>query len=151
VERRTRSSLAQRDSHHVEPAVTFLSGMISASREPCLLNQNWTAYTWHSSLHYFFLHSIPLCCTSYGNSVRPSVRPSVSPSVCLSHADIVSKRLHTARCSLHCQIAKCVCFLETKKIFPRDDPFLLKSWFKLTYPVLIAASLDTFCLVESQR
>jgi len=114
---------AQRDSHHVEPVVTFLSGMTSASREPCLLDQNWTAYTWHSSLHYFFLQAIPLRCTSYGNSVRSSVRPSVSPSVCLSHADIVSKRLHTARCSLHCQIAKCVCFLETKTISTRDDPF----------------------------
>jgi len=43
VERRTRSSLAQRDSPHVEPAVTFLSGMTSASREPYLLDQNWTA------------------------------------------------------------------------------------------------------------
>jgi len=33
----------------------------------------------------------------YGNSIRLSV--------CLSHAGIVSKRLHVARCSLHCQIA----------------------------------------------
>jgi len=38
----------------------------------------------------------------------PSVCPSVRPSVCLSHAGIVSKRPHVARCSLHCQIAKCV-------------------------------------------
>jgi len=36
--------------------------------------------------------------------------PSVCPSVRLSqsHAGIVSKRRHVARCSLHCQIAKCV-------------------------------------------
>ena len=34
--------------------------------------------------------------------------PSICLSVCLSHADIVSKRLHVARCSLHHQIAKCV-------------------------------------------
>ena len=51
-------------------------------------------------------------CTSYSNSVRPSVRLSVCLSVCLSvrlsHYSIVSKRLHVARCSLHCQIAKCV-------------------------------------------
>ena len=40
-------------------------------------------------------------CTSYSNSVRPSVHPSVSPSVRLSHAGIVSKRRHVARCSLH--------------------------------------------------
>ena len=46
---------------------------------------------------------------SYSNSVRPS------------HAGIVSKRLHVARCSLHCQIAKCV-FVETKKYFPGTTP-----------------------------
>ena len=40
-------------------------------------------------------------------------------------------------------------FLETKKIFPRDEPFPLKSWLELTYPLLIAASLDTFYLVAS--
>ena len=50
----------------------------------------------------FSFYSTPHCkrCTSYSNSVRPSV--------CPSHADIVSKRWHIARCSLHCQIAKCV-------------------------------------------
>jgi len=32
----------------------------------------------------------------------PSVCPSVRPSVCLS------QRRHVARCSLHCQIARCV-------------------------------------------
>jgi len=51
-------------------------------------------------------YSAPQCshckrCTSYGNSVRLSVRLS-------AHAGIVSKRRHVARCSLHCQIAKCV-------------------------------------------
>jgi len=39
----------------------------------------------------------------------PSVRhPSVCPSVCPTHASIVSKRRHVARCSLHCWIATCV-------------------------------------------
>jgi len=38
----------------------------------------------------------------------PSVCLSVRPSVRLSHAGVVSKRRHVARCSLHCQIAKCV-------------------------------------------
>ena len=61
MERRTRSSLAQRDSHHVEPAVTFLSGMTSASREPCLLDQNWTAacVTICRDLHGRMLHLGP--------------------------------------------------------------------------------------------
>jgi len=79
----------------------------------------------------------------YGNSVRLSV--------CLSHAGIMSKRRHVARCTLHCQIAKCVySFVETKKIFHRDDPFPLKSWLRVTYPLLKAASFDTFCLVAPQ-
>ena len=38
----------------------------------------------------------------------PSVRLSVCPSVRLSHAGIVSKRRHVARCSFHRWIAKCV-------------------------------------------
>ena len=38
----------------------------------------------------------------------PSVRPSVCLSIRPSHAGIVSKRRHVARCSLHCWIAKCV-------------------------------------------
>ena len=43
-------------------------------------------------------------CISYSNSVCLSIRLSVCPS----HAGIVSKRRHVARCSLHCRIAKCV-------------------------------------------
>jgi len=38
----------------------------------------------------------------------PSVRSSVRLSVRPSHAGIVSKRRHVARCSLHRWIAKCV-------------------------------------------
>ena len=34
-------------------------------------------------------------------------------------------------------------FLETRKIFPKDDPFLLKSWLQVTYPLLKAVSFDT--------
>ena len=86
-------------------------------------------------------------CISYGNSVHPSVCPSVR----LSHAGIVSKRRHLARCSLHCHITNVSSFAETRKIFPRHDPFPLKSWLQVTYPLLIAASLDTFCLVAPQR
>jgi len=31
-----------------------------------------------------------------------------------------------------------------------DDPFPLKSWLQVTYPLLKAASFDTFCLVAPQ-
>ena len=75
-----------------------------------------------------------------------SVRLSVCLSVCLSHAGIGSKRLHVARCSLHRQIAKCVYFSRNQKVFPRVDPFPLKSWLKLTYSLPIASSFDTFAL-----
>ena len=94
-------------------------------------------------LERFFFRA-PQCshckrCTSYGNSVR------------LSHAGIVPKRRHVARCSVHCQIAKCVQFCRNQKVLLRDDPFRLKAWLKLTYPLLIAASLDTFCLWRLNR
>jgi len=39
--------------------------------------------------------------------IASAVLATAIPPVCLSHAGIVSKRLHVARCSLHCQIAKC--------------------------------------------
>jgi len=32
-----------------------------------------------------------------------------------------------------------------------SDTFLLKFWLQVTYPLMIAASLDTFCLVAPQR
>jgi len=62
-----------------------------------------------TSPKYDDFYSAPQCshckrCSSYGNSVCLSVRSSVR----LSHAGIVSKRRHVARCSLHCRIAKCV-------------------------------------------
>ena len=52
----------------------------------------------------------------------PSVCPSVRPSVCLPHAGIVSKRLHVARCSLHCQIAKCVLFCRNQTNVSQGRP-----------------------------
>ena len=42
------------------------------------------------------------------SAVLATAIPSVCASVCMSDAGIVSKRLHVAWCSLHCQIAKCV-------------------------------------------
>jgi len=42
------------------------------------------------------------------SAVLATAVPSVSLSVCPSHAGIVSKRRHVARCSLQRWIAKCV-------------------------------------------
>ena len=50
-------------------------------------------------------YSAPQCIAS---AVLATAIPSVCPSVCPSHAGIVSKRRHVARCSLHRCIAKCV-------------------------------------------
>jgi len=52
--------------------------------------------------HWFFYSMLPLA-----SAVLAMAIPSICPSVTL-HSDIVSKRLHAAGCSLHCQIAKCV-------------------------------------------
>ena len=62
-----------------------------------------------TSLNSFY--SAPQC-SSIASAVLataiPSVCLSVCPSVRLTHAGIVSKQRHVARCSLHCQIAKYV-------------------------------------------
>jgi len=67
---------------------------------------------YHFLVLFLTFYSAPQCshckrCTSYGNSVCPSVCLPVL-SVRPSHAGIVWKRRHVARCSLHCWIAKCV-------------------------------------------
>jgi len=46
--------------------------------------------------------------TRIASAVLATAIPSVRLSVCLSHAGIVSKRRHIARCSLHRWIAKYV-------------------------------------------
>jgi len=68
----------------------------------------FSRYQYVLSVHIFSLQRAQCShckrCISYSNSVRPSV----CPSFCPSHAGIVSKRRHVARCSLHRWIAKCV-------------------------------------------
>jgi len=48
------------------------------------------------------------CNACIASAVLATAIPSVRLSVCPSHAGIVSKRRHVARCSLHRWIAKCV-------------------------------------------
>ena len=77
---------------------TVLQTVAQKGTEPPPLQKN--------SAHFYGAPQCSHCkrCTSYSNSVRPSVCLSVR----LSHAGIVSKRRHLARCCLHCWIAKCV-------------------------------------------
>ena len=58
--------------------------------------------------HHFLLRAAMLALQALYTSYSNSIHLSVCLSVCLSHAGIVSKRLHVARCSLHCHIAKYV-------------------------------------------
>ena len=75
--------------------VLFL--LITASKTPCFLQRAQCSHCKR--------------CISYSKSVCLSVCPSVRPS----HAGIVSKRRHVARCSLHHLIAKCVYFSRNQK------------------------------------
>jgi len=81
----------------------------------------------------------------------PSVYPSVHPSVRLS----VTRR-YCVKTAAHSTVqfapldSKMCLVFRNQKIFPRDDPFPLKFWLKVTYPLLTAASFDTFCLVAPQ-
>jgi len=90
-------------------------------------------------------------CISYSDSVRPSVRLSVCLSVCLS----VTRR-YCVKTTAHSTVqfatldSKMCLVCRNQKIFPRDDPFPLKFWLKVTYPLLKAASFDTFCVVAPQ-
>ena len=65
---------------------------------------NWTS---HCLLPFYSARNACIASAVLGIAI-PSVCLSVCLSVCPSHAGIVSKRRHVARCSLHRWIAKCV-------------------------------------------
>ena len=44
-------------------------------------------------------------------------------------------------------VAQSIAFRVVSMYWHEDDPFPLKFWFEVTYPLLKAASFDTFCLV----
>jgi len=72
--------------------------------------------------HSFFTvrRNVSIASTVLATAI-PSIHLSVL-SVHLSHAGIVSKWLHVARCSLHCQIVKCVLFSRNQKNVPGTTP-----------------------------
>jgi len=47
-------------------------------------------------------------------------------------------------------VAQSIAFSVVSIYWQDDDPFPLKSWLQVTYPLLKAASFDTFCLVAPQ-
>jgi len=76
------------------------------------------------------------------------------PSVCLRPS--VTRRYcvkTTARSTVQFALLdskRCLVLYEPKNI-TQGRPLPLKSWLQVTYPLLISASLDTFCLVAPQR
>jgi len=65
----------------------------------------WLMARWKARVE-FLLSVIEFLFTA--RRIASAVLATAIPSVCLSHAGIVSKQLHVARCSFHCQIAKCI-------------------------------------------
>ena len=47
-------------------------------------------------------------------------------------------------------VAQSIAFQVVSIYWQGDDPFPLKSWLQVTYPLMKAASFDTFCLVAVQ-
>jgi len=47
-------------------------------------------------------------------------------------------------------VAQSIAFGVVSIYWQGDDPFLMKSWLKLTHPLLKVASFDTFCLVAPE-
>jgi len=84
-------------------------------------------------------HRIFFTARRFASAVLATAIPSVCPSVTCRYC---------VKTTAHSTVPS---FVETKQIFPRDDHFPLKSWLQVTYPLLIAASLDTFRLVAPQR
>ena len=89
--------------------------------------------------------------------IASAVLAMTFPSVCLSvHPSVTHRQCqndgtqHGAVCAVRQQNVSSF-VKKQQKICPRDDPFPLKCWLQVTYPLLIAAILDTFCLVAPQR
>jgi len=83
------------------------------------------------------------------SAVLATAIPSVCPSVCQTPVLCQNEcTWHGAVCTVRQQNVSSS--VESKKYSPGTIP-PLKSLFKLTYPLLIAASLDTFCLVAPQE
>ena len=47
-------------------------------------------------------------------------------------------------------VAQSIAFRVVSIFWQGDDPFPVKCWLQVTYPLLKAASFDTFCLVAPQ-
>jgi len=81
--------------------------------------------------------------TRIASAVLAIAIPSVCPYVCLSVRPSVTRR-YCVKTSKMCLV------LHKPKNIPRRRPIPLKSWLQVTYPLLIAASFNTFCLVVPQ-
>jgi len=109
-------SLANDSVHSAHISLKMTELLMSSSLECC----TFLDCCFKSQGHFWLIYSVSCWkisqnCIFYSahnariaSAVLTTAVPSVCPSVCLSHAGIVSKRRHVARCSLHCWIANCV-------------------------------------------
>jgi len=80
-------------------------------------------------------------------SVRLSGCPSVTRRYCVKTTVPSTVQIALSDSKI-CLVLYCK---NQKKYYPGTTPSPLKSWFKLTCPLLIAARSDTFCLVAPQH
>jgi len=96
----------------------------------------------------FYRASLCKRCTSYGNSVCPSVRPSVRPSVTRRYC---VKTMERSTVQFALLDSKMCLVLRKPKNIPHGQPLPHEIFARTDLqPLLIAASLDTFCLVAPQ-
>ena len=141
---------------HTKPVdISLLNIMTSVRSAPRLLWPNFTNFQIilpsRLRLTFIILHFF-LIFTARRNFRIASVVPAIAiPSVCVSVCLSVTRRYcvkTTARSTVQFALSdsKMCPVFRNQKILPRDDRFPLKSWLQVTYPLLTAASLDTFCL-----
>jgi len=100
--------------------------------------------------------SLPIFFTACSNArIASAILATALPSVCLSVRPSVTRRYSvktTARSTAQFALSdskRCLVLQKAKNI-PQGRPLPLKSWLQVTYPLLIAWSLDAFCLVAPQ-
>jgi len=59
-------------------------------------------------------------------------------------------KFHYIKTVIGIVVVQSIAFRMVSIYWQGDDPFPLKSWLQVTYPLLKAASFDTFCFVAPQ-
>jgi len=76
-----------------------------------------------------------------------STARGVRVSYSLDHMGGSAAKFHYIKIVSGSVLAQSIAFRVVSIYWQGDDPFSLKFWLQVTYPLLKAASFDTFCLV----